>query len=294
MSKLCMFYVLLCFLCLGFNGIAKDAVTYKVEQPPEGFPEFYKKCVKVGEFPIVSSDKVNDHALYEAAFLIEKMTSNVPAIRAKLAKNKVRFSIMSVDEFTTDVPEHSDLKPKDWWDRRARGLGPTKHRPSVSCGEENLLCYKGDPYHTENILIHEFAHAMLLMGLLEIKPDFRKRLIAVYKDSMAKGLWKGKYAASNVDEYWAEGVQSWFNTNRVNDHDHNHVNTRKLLKEYDPGLAKMVEEVYGNDEWRYKKASERFGKEHLKAYKDQGTKFVWPERLKNTKTKRFLKDEKKK
>jgi len=24
----------------------------------------------------------------------------------------------------------------------------------VSCGEENLLCYPGDPYHKENILKH--------------------------------------------------------------------------------------------------------------------------------------------
>ncbi|MFQ5808669.1 MAG: alpha/beta hydrolase [Armatimonadota bacterium] len=30
---------------------------------------------------------------------------------------------MSEDEFTTDVPEHSDLEPAAYWDRRARGLG---------------------------------------------------------------------------------------------------------------------------------------------------------------------------
>ena len=44
-------------------------------------------------------------------------------------------------------------------------------------------------------------------------------------------------AAVNHHEYFAEGVQSWFDNNRVNDHDHNHVNTRALLLEYDPGLA---------------------------------------------------------
>jgi len=29
-------------------------------------------------------------------------------------------------------------------------------------------------------------------------------------------------------EYWAEAVQSWFDTNREPDHDHNHVNTRDI------------------------------------------------------------------
>ena len=43
---------------------------------------------------------------------------------------------------------------------------------------------------------------------------------------MEEGLWKGKYASVNHHEYFAEGVQSWFDNNRENDHDHNHVNTR--------------------------------------------------------------------
>ena len=51
---------------------------------------------------------------------------------------------------------------------------------------------------------------------------------------MEEGLWKGKYAATNFHEYWAEGVQSWFDTNRENDHDHNHVNTREELKDVRP------------------------------------------------------------
>ncbi|MCH8215687.1 MAG: hypothetical protein IH892_02820 [Planctomycetes bacterium] len=43
----------------------------------------------------------------------------------------------------------------------------------------------------------------------------------------------------NHAEYFAEGVQSWFNNNRPPDHDHNYVDTRKELKEYDPELATM-------------------------------------------------------
>ena len=34
-----------------------------------------------------------------------------------------------------------------------------------------------------------------------------------YDSAMLAGLWKGKYASVNHHEYWAEGVQSWFDKN---------------------------------------------------------------------------------
>ena len=64
---------------------------------------------------------------------------------------------------------------------------------------------------------------------------------------MAKGLWAKKYAATNRHEYWAEAVQSWFGTNREPDHDHNHVNTREELIEYDPAIAELCAEVFGDE-----------------------------------------------
>ena len=101
---------------------------------------------------------------------------------------------------------------------------------------------------------------------------------------MKKGLWKGKYASTNRAEYWAEAVQSWFNDNRENDHDHNHVNTRKELKEYDPDIAKLVEEVFGTREWTYTKATKRLNLPHLKGYDPaKAPEFKWPDRLKNLK-----------
>ena len=43
--------------------------------------------------------------------------------------------------------------------------------------------------------------------------------------AMSEGLWNGKYSSVNHHEYFAEGVQSWFDDNRENDHDHNHDHT---------------------------------------------------------------------
>ena len=60
---------------------------------------------------------------------------------------------------------------------------------------------------------------------------------------MKRGLWRNTYAATNYKEYWAEGVQSWFNVNkevlRV-DGIHNDINTRRELIKYDPELAKLI------------------------------------------------------
>lgn len=71
------------------------------------------------------------------------------------------------------------------------------------------------------------------------------------------------YAHKNRAEYWAEGVQSWYNTNRTMDHDHNHIHTRKQLKEYDPPLAKLCESVLGDTPWRFVSPRDRAGKGHL-------------------------------
>lgn len=77
---------------------------------------------------------------------------------------------------------------------------------------------------------------------------------------------KDCYASKNRAEHFAEGVQAWYDTNRTMDHDHNHIHTRAQLKEYDPVLAKLCEDVLGDGEWRFVSPRERAGKDHLKGY----------------------------
>jgi hypothetical protein len=159
-------------------------------------------------------------------------------------------------------------------------MGGSQTDPFCSCGEENLLCYPGDPYSTENILIHELAHNIHLRGMVNVDPTFDRRVKAAYDAAMQEGLWKGKYASVNHHEYFAEGVQSWFDDNRQDDHDHNHVNTREELVEYDARLAGLCREVFGETAFRYTKPPTRLS-EHLTGYDPSSApKFLWPERLK--------------
>ncbi|MEM0926098.1 MAG: hypothetical protein AAGJ83_08685, partial [Planctomycetota bacterium] len=190
----------------------------EVSSPPETLRvnPFYTKYISAGGYPIVASSSVNDYALKEAAYLVNLMLEDRPDLRRAMILSGSRMAIMAYNEYTTDLPEQRDMTPKDFWDARARGLGGSEVDALCSCGEENLLAFPGDPYSTENILIHEFAHNIHLRGLVRIDPTFDERLETCYQNAMRQGLWKGKYASVNRMEYFAEGVQSWFNDNREN------------------------------------------------------------------------------
>ncbi|QDT99091.1 hypothetical protein [Gimesia aquarii] len=270
------------------------AKEYRVTIPPDALklPKAYTKYVSASGYPVVAFDQVNDYALKEAAWLIDIMLAHRPDIRKAMIESGSRFIVIPCNAFTTDIPEYAHLKPKDYWDVRARGLGGSATDPVCSCGEENLLAFPGDPYAAECILIHEFAHNIHLRGLNQVDPTFDERLEKVYQQAMKAGLWKGKYPSVNRMEYFAEGVQSWFNNNRENDLDHNHVNTREELVAYDPDLAALCKEVFGETKLVYSKPLLRL-KDHLEGYDPVKAKhFKWPERLKAAQ-KKIIEDAKK-
>lgn len=211
---------------------------------------FYKKYFDCRGIPILTSEKVSDEGILEANFLIRQMLANRDDIHKAMAKNKVRFVIMAPTEMTTDVPEQQHMKndPKTNWDTRARGLGGR----ITSCGEENLLNLRGDRYRSENILIHEFAHCIHRYGIGSIDNQFDGKLRDIYKKAVEKGLWKDTYAASNHSEYWAEGVQSYFDCNNPpNKGVHNDINTREKLEKYDPDLFALIDETFAKNKFRY-------------------------------------------
>lgn len=265
-----------------------------------GVPDFYTQRIEANGFPIVASASVNPYALKEAAAIIDGMLGQRPDVREAMIKSGSRLCILACGEFTTEQPEWQWLanqkrkefpgvSAKDFYDARARGMGGSQTDPFCSCGEENLLAYPGDPYSTENILIHELAHNIHLRGMVNVDRSFDSRVRAAYEQAKETELWKGKYASVNHHEYFAEGVQSWFDNNRENDHDHNHVNTRSELIEYDPRLASLCREVFGDTEFRYTKPQNRLHG-HLEGYDPaRAPTFQWPDRLKEAQA-QILKD----
>lgn len=271
----------------GVKGPVEESVVCKVpvqgfrfEPPdPQGVPAFYSQRVTAHGFPIVAAASVNPYALKEAAYLIDMMLAKRPDVRRAMIDSGARMCIIGWDQFTTNLPEFSKMTPKDFWDARARGTGGSETDPFCTSAEENLLGYPGDPYSTECIAIHEFAHAIHLRGMSNVDQGFDDRVRTAYQRAMQAGLWKGKYASTSHHEYFAEGVQSWFDNNRENDHDHNHVNTRAELVEYDPDLAALCREVFGDTELRYSKPATRLAG-HMQGYEPtKAPTFSWPGRL---------------
>lgn len=219
---------------------------------------FYKKCILVDGLPVVCSGKVSDDGLRKAVFIVQQMLKKRPEIAKPMMELKLRIAVMAPTEQTLDVPEHSDLQmafPQTDWNKRARGLGATVERPAVSCGEENLLGLSGDRYKGESILIHEFGHTVLNFGIERVDKTFKARLQKIYDEAKNSGVWKNTYAVSNIEEYWAEGVQSWFDCNQKGpvggNGVHNEIWNRAELKAKDPLFHDLLKEAFTSD-WKWK------------------------------------------
>ena len=231
---------------------------------------FYQQWIDVAGFPVVASEKVNPYALKEAAWLIWQMIGHRPEILHAFVQKRVRFVVIGHTEIPTDIPDYSDEGP-DFLTYRMRGLGGggLSGHTAVSSSEENILVYPGDTGRgLSSVLIHEFAHAIHRFGLNTVDPTFNDRLQTVYDAAMEKGLWKGTYASSDRQEYWAETTQDWFHPKGGGSFKDN---TRQALKVYDLGIAALLAEVYGDSEWRYTPPAVRLHLPHLQGFNPQNS-----------------------
>ncbi|MDT8759681.1 glycoside hydrolase [Sphingomonas psychrotolerans] len=241
--------------------------------PPVGPPPpslaldpFYAKSVDASGIPISASQAVPDAALQVARRMIVAMLERRPDIARELVRAGQRVMVMGVDEQTTDVPEQRDWKKpaiddprltrcerkhyderighltdREYWGMRARGMGGLL----TSAATENLLGVPGTRYYGETILVHEFSHA-ILSAVQAVDPALYARVAQAYAASSAKRLWTGEYGSTTVQEYWAEGTQFWFNSNRLAVVNGVRILSDADLAHHDPALAAVLRAVYGN------------------------------------------------
>ncbi len=215
---------------------------------------FSERYCDVLGIPLVTHADVDPRALEIAAETMRIMLAARPDVAAAIAASPVRIGLIGRDQQTTDMPEWSDLNeafPDTDWNERARGLGATFERPLAGGAEENVLCLPEDRYLGENIFVHEFAHVVHQFGIGVADDTFNSRLADAWVAAVDDGLWADTYAIGNPDEYFAEGVQSFFDTNLADDFQHNHVDTREELAEYDPVLHALIVEAVGEPDWRW-------------------------------------------
>ncbi|EFN55802.1 hypothetical protein CHLNCDRAFT_145288 [Chlorella variabilis] len=206
--------------------------------------------------PILAFDCVCQEAVETAAHIVLSMLADADgSIVESMVEAGAEVAIIGCNQVTTDLPMYRHLRGVDCengggdYDKATRGLGGNPGNPVTSCGEENLLMLPEDRYRYENILIHEFGHAVMDLGLHD-KP-LQESIVDAYQAAHASGRYDlSCYMMENESEYWAEGTQAWFDAT-VREDVTSGVNTRHKLQERDPKLAELMTLVYGDGDWRY-------------------------------------------
>ncbi|UDF05527.1 glycoside hydrolase [Asticcacaulis sp. AND118] len=240
-----------------------------ITPPPSflGLDPFYRQYLDANGIPVVGSAQVPEAAMQAARDIVVTLLVHRPDLRDTLIRSGARVGVMAQSETTTDLPEQRHWKKpaiddprlskcdvrdyattigrmsdRDYWDARARGMGGFY----TTGAAENLLAVPGTRYYGENILVHEFSHN-ILNAIRTRDPALMRRVDAAFQNAKAKGLWRAAYMALNVDEYWAEGTQFWFNSNMAYRLDALVVVDDADLKHHDPPLYAVLAEVYGRN-----------------------------------------------
>jgi hypothetical protein len=247
-------------LLLGASAISPTAPPRSLHLDP-----FYAKYLDAGGIPVTSSAKVPDAVLEKARSIVLQMLHHRPDLKAELVRDGYRVVVMAQSESTLDLPEqagwkkparddirltrceikHYDerigsLTDREYWDRRARGMGGLLTSGSV----EDLLGLPTSRYYGETIFVHEFGHDVL-WAIRDADPKLYAAVQRAYANAKAKDLWHDEYAMTTVDEYWANGTQTWFNSNKLEVMNGRRVLSDRDLKAYDPALYAVLARAYG-------------------------------------------------
>ncbi|MGJ8560918.1 MAG: hypothetical protein ACSHX3_11835 [Litorimonas sp.] len=198
---------------------------------------------------IYASDAVSDDTRDETVRLASIMLSTLAPDHAQMIANNTVMIVLAETETVTSVNEFAFLKNDRVtnWDQRARGFGASRGVPITLVAEEDILCRPTDPYVGESIFVHEFAHTIMMFQPDAIAKQSQQTLQTLYRSAIDSGLFENTYAATNADEYFAEGVQSYFSANisrDVPDGIHNFVSTPDELNAYDPELFAFIDAIF--------------------------------------------------
>ncbi len=238
---------------------------------------YYSKFTYAREFPVLGSKRVSDRALLRANDTIRKMFAYRHDILKALIADGARLVVLGPGEQLSDLPEFKKAKDQAGFDA-VRYLEYTPALKLMAVPEENVLGLANDPFAGRCMVVSVFARALYqVAGLRPVDPNFDRqrgkqqyelrvkrldiefdhRLQKVYEQAMSKNLWKGTPAARDRVEYWANGVEAYFDAaghGSPPDLADRPVTTREALRAYDPELYALVDETMayaGHVDWRY-------------------------------------------
>jgi predicted metalloprotease with PDZ domain/dipeptidyl aminopeptidase/acylaminoacyl peptidase len=242
---------------------------------------YYTKLTYAREFIVLGSGQVSDRALLKANDLIRKMFAYRHDVLKAMIADGIRLVVLGRQERLGDLPEFRQAAAQPGFDEvRYCDLLPS--RKVMVVPEENVLALPGEPFAGRCMVVSVFARALhSVVGLRPADPDFDRRrdkqqyelrvtrldvtfdgrLAKLYEQAAAKLLWNGSAAARSRVEYWAAGVEAYFDAagdQPPPSRAERPIITREALRAYDPELYALVDETMafrGHVDWRYQPAA---------------------------------------
>jgi hypothetical protein len=191
--------------------------------------------------------------------------------------------VLGRKEKLSDLPEFRETRKRPGADEvRFADYAPGSKVMVVP--EENVLGLPDDPFAGRGMVVGVFARGLhqvcgarpviadfdqrrdrqqYELRVQRLDVEFDKRLRKAYEAAREKGLWKGTAAARDHVEYWATGLEAYFDAGGdvpappLADRP---VTTREALKTYDAELYALVAETmayHGHVDWRYGRPARR-------------------------------------
>jgi alpha-glucosidase len=250
-----------------------------VISPPAQFKidPYYTKFTYAREFTVLGSKHVRDEALLRANDIIRKMFAYRHDLLKAMIADGARLVVLARGEKLSDLPECKGSRDLPAFDQ-VRYLDYTQALKLLVVPEENVLGLPQDPFAGKYLVISVFAKGLYQVAgrrpvdtafanrrarqqyelrVQRLDIEFDQRLQKLHGESTAKGLWQGTPAARNRAEFWAAGVEAYFDAAgqalpplgaaRP-------ITTRAALQGYDHGLYGLVEETMaytGHVDWRF-------------------------------------------
>ena len=220
------------------SNVCQSVATKPAPGEPKHFPAIYTQQRDVRGMTIVATDRVSAKALDVAEQTIERVFENNNLIEP-LAEQGAYVVVADRTQGVLDLPEfgclEQELGPEFF--THVCGVADRADYPVATVNELDLIGDRAGPCGGLNVLFHELGH--LVQGwTLEPADYFDVKLF--YQAALDAGKYRREYAATNPNEYFAEGTQAYF-LSQAKDGSLD----RKWLQQYDPDLYELLARVYG-------------------------------------------------
>ncbi len=233
------------------NFFDKDSSSYK---SLEKIFNHYKLIHSYRKLLILSSSKANLKSHIQIAKGIEGMIGHRQNIIDRLVSKNAIFGIVAPGENQFNLHHMQVYKKFMTVDGRSIknlcGVGAGPYSPMTTVCETNLLKHPSDPYlGKDDIFLHEFAHAILNLGLLEHQQETWRKIydIAIQRNLFRKGIKPQltSYEMTNEYELFAVLSMVWFNAyNKDNPTYSKNLSDKEGLKHYFPEAYDFLFNIY--------------------------------------------------